>query len=163
MNSKIRVMVIVMALGMLAVSGCCGNKCPFKSSGKGVRFEHIALNVEDPGAAAAWYRDNMGMKIVRAGEKFASKRFVSDAGGNMMFEFYYSEKAASSDWSAVDNHTLHIAFAVDDVQAVHDRLVAAGAKPDWEVETIGEGDVITIVRDPWGIAIQLLKRAKPML
>jgi len=163
MNSKIRVMVIAMALGMLTVSGCCGNNCPFKSSVKGVRFEHIALNVDDPGAAAQWYRDNMGMKIVQAGEGFDSKRFVSDAGGNMMFEFYHSEKAPAPNWGAVDNHTLHIAFVVDDVQAMHDKLVAAGAKPDWEVEATGEGDVITIVRDPWGIAIQLLKRAEPML
>jgi len=57
----------------------------------------------------------------------------------------------------------HIAFMVDDVQATRDKLIAAGAKPDWEVETTGDGDVITTARDLWGIPIQLLKRAKPML
>jgi len=161
MNSRIRILVPV--FGMLVVSGCCGSKFPLKACGKAARFEHIALNVDDPGKVAAWYRDNMGMKIVQAGEKFDSKRFVSDAGGNMMFELYHSRKAPTPNWGAVHNHTLHIAFAVDDVQAMHDKLIAAGAKPDWEVETTGEGDVITIVRDPWGIPIQLVKRAKPML
>jgi glyoxylase I family protein len=163
MNSRIKVMVIAMALGALMISGCCGNKCPFKSANKGIRFEHIALNVKEPDAVAKWYRDNMGMKIVRSDGKTGGRRFVSDAGGNMMLEFYYYEKAESSNWAAVDNHTLHIAFAVDDVQAVHDKLIAAGAKTDWPIETTPDGDVITIVRDPWGISIQLLKRAEPML
>lgn len=103
------------------------------------------------------------MTIVREGEPPGSKRFVADPGRNMMFEFYRSRSAPVPDYASMNNHQLHIAFMVDDVKAMCDKLIAAGGQLDGEITTTREGDVIAIVRDPWGIPIQLLTRARPML
>jgi catechol 2,3-dioxygenase-like lactoylglutathione lyase family enzyme len=127
-----------------------------------IRFEHIALNVDNSIETAQWYRDNLGMKILRGGDVPGSKQFVSDPGGNMMFEFYHTKLAKVPDYSAMHNHELHIAFMVDDVKAACQKLIAAGAKMDGEIVITPEGDEIAIVRDPWGIPIQFVKRATPM-
>jgi hypothetical protein len=58
---------------------------------------------------------------------------------------------------------LHIAFLVDDVKGIRDALIAAGATPTDEVTITASGDELTILRDPWGVPIQFLKRAEPML
>jgi len=54
----------------------------------------------------------------------------------------------------------HVAFMVD---AVRRKLIAAGATPVGEVTTTPAGDKLAMLRDPWGLAIQFLRRADPML
>ena len=160
MNRKVRMMVLLAVLSLLVISGCNASSSPMGSNR--IRFEHIALNVDNSLETAQWYRDNMGMKILRGGDDSGSKQFVSDPGGNMMFEFYHSKSAKVPDYAAMNNHEIHIAFMVDDVKAACQKLISAGAKMDGEIVVTGEGDEIAIVRDPQGIPIQFVKRAKPM-
>jgi hypothetical protein len=42
-------------------------------------------------------------------------------------------------------------------------LLDAGATPAGEIVTTPTGDVMTFVRDPWGLTVQLVKRAKPLI
>ena len=58
---------------------------------------------------------------------------------------------------------LHFAFAVDDPAAVRERLLAAGASAEGELTTTAAGDQLAMLRDPWGLAIQLAKRKQPMV
>lgn len=163
MNYTIRITVVVTVLGILLAAGCGAGSRSATGHVNRIRFEHVALNVEDSIATAQWYRDNLGLKIIREGEPPGNKRFVADPGGNMMFEFYHSRSAEVPDYASMNNHELHIAFMVDDVKAACDRLISAGAKLDGEIVVTREGDEIAIVRDPWGIPIQFVKRARPML
>jgi uncharacterized glyoxalase superfamily protein PhnB len=57
---------------------------------------------------------------------------------------------------------LHLAFAVEDVDREQAKLLAAGATADGGVDVTPAGDRMTMLRDPWGFPIQLLKRAQPM-
>ncbi|MBC8218297.1 MAG: VOC family protein, partial [Planctomycetes bacterium] len=107
--------------------------------------------------------ENLGMKVMRKGPAPVNMRFISDAGENMMLELYNNPPDKVPDYKSMDPLSLHIAFAVDDVPAVRRRLLAAGATAHNEVATTGAGDVITILRDPWGVPIQFLTRAEPML
>jgi catechol 2,3-dioxygenase-like lactoylglutathione lyase family enzyme len=160
MSFKVRVLVLLGVLGVLFVSGCnSGSAGPIQ----GIRFEHIALNVDNSVETARWYRDNMGMVILRGGDDPTSKQFVSDPGGNMMFEFYHTELAKVPDYASMHNHEIHIAFHVDDVKAACQRLIDAGARMDGEIVVTPDGDEIAIVRDPWGIPIQFVRRAEQML
>lgn len=135
-----------------------------KSSRKNrIRLEHVALNVEDPPAMAKWYSDNLGMKVVRKGPPPANMRFISDAGGNMMLELYNNPPDEVPDYPSMNPLSLHIAFMVDDVKAIIKKLIAAGATMAVDLNTTEAGDEIVILRDPWGVPIQFLKRAKPML
>jgi uncharacterized glyoxalase superfamily protein PhnB len=58
---------------------------------------------------------------------------------------------------------LHIAFMVDDVKGVREKLITAGATPVGDISVTSRGDELAMLRDPWGVAIQFVKRAEPML
>ena len=128
-----------------------------------IRLEHVAINVEDPEAMAKWYCENLGMKILRKGPPPANCRFIADASENMMLELYHNPPDAVPDYAAMDPLVLHIAFMVDDVKGTCRKLVAAGATLVSDVSVTDSGDEIAMLRDPWGVPIQFLKRADPML
>ena len=128
-----------------------------------IRLEHVAINVENPVAMAKWYCENLGMKIARQGPPPVNMRFISDAGGNMMLELYNNPPDAVPDYASMDPLTLHIAFMVDDVKGTCRKLIAAGATVATEITVTDSGDELAMLRDPWGVSIQFLKRAKPML
>jgi len=128
-----------------------------------IRLEHVAINVENPVGMAKWYCENLGMKIVRQGPPPDNMRFISDAGGNMMLELYHNPPDAVPDYASMDPLMLHIAFMVDDVKGTCRKLVAAGATVASEVTVTDSGDELAMLRDPWGVSIQFLKRANPML
>lgn len=140
---------------------------PIQTSGPAhiapVRFEHIALNVHDPRAMAKWYCDHLGMKVRRSGPAPTFGTFVSDAGGNMMFELYYNADAAIHDYRRTDPNSFHVAFETDDVKTTRDMLLGAGATVAKDIWNTDAGDVVVILRDPWGLPIQFLKRAQRML
>ena len=129
----------------------------------GVRFEHVALNVAEPAAMAQWYVDHLGMKIRREGPAPVNVRFLSDGAGNMMLELYTNPPDAIPDYASMDPLLLHIAFMVDDVEAVRTRLIRAGATSAGDIEVTPAGDTIAMLRDPWGLAIQFIRRTEPML
>jgi len=128
-----------------------------------IRLEHDAINVEDPVSMAKWYGKNLGMKLVRKGPPPVNMHFISDAGGNMMLEIYHNPPDAVPDYASMDPLLLHIAFMVDNVKGIREKLIAAGATAVGEVTITSSGDELAMLRDPWGVAIQFVKRAKPML
>jgi len=129
----------------------------------GVRFEHVALNVAEPAAMAQWYVDHLGMKILRQGAPPVNVRFLADGAGNMMLELYTNPPDAIPDYASMAPLLLHIAFMVDDVETVRTELIRAGATPVGGVEVTPAGDTIAMLRDPWGLAIQFIRRTEPML
>ena len=131
--------------------------------GNAIRLEHVALNVADPVKMAEWYVDNLGMKVMREGPPPANMRFIADRGGNMMLELYHNPPDAVPEYASMDPLLLHVAFMVDDVDAIVRKLTAAGATIATETTVTPAGDKLVILRDPWGLAIQFLRRADPML
>ena len=81
----------------------------------------------------------------------------------MMLELYHNPPDAVPKYASMDPLTLHIAFMVDDVKETCRKLVAAGATVTSEVTVTDSGDELAMLRDPWGVSIQFLKRANPML
>ena len=128
-----------------------------------VRLEHVGLNVADPIKAAQWYVENLGMKVLREAPAPANTRFLGDAAGNMMLEIYHNPPEAVPNYAAMDPLLLHVAFMVEDVEAMRSKLIAAGATAVGEVTTTPAGDKLAMLRDPWGLAIQFVRRADPML
>lgn len=128
-----------------------------------IRLEHIAINVEDPAAMAGWYSENLGMKIMREGPPPINVRFVSDEQENMMLELYTNPPDAVPDYRSMNPLVFHICFMIDDVKGICRELVAAGATLVAEASTTEAGDEIAMLRDPWGVPIQFLKRAESML
>ena len=127
-----------------------------------MRIEHVAFNVVDPVAVAHWYTEHLEMRVVRTSGPPTQAHFLVDAAGHSMIEIYYNAKAPVLPYSKMDPLVLHLAFAVDDVHATRARLLQAGVTAEGEVTTPPSGDDLAMLRDPWGFAVQLVKRAMPM-
>lgn len=125
--------------------------------------EHVAWMVEDPLKVAEWYTNHLGFRVVRRLTERPWTHFLLAPGDAMMVEVYNNPLAEVPDYAAQDALVLHLAFGVDDVPAERDRLLAAGATIDTDCQVTADGDTICMMRDPWGFAIQLVKRAAPML
>lgn len=126
-----------------------------------MQIEHVALNVPDPKAAAAWYAEHLGLTLVKAADEAPYIHFLSDGSGTMI-EFYANPAGEIPDYGAMSPFTLHLAFAVDDIAASHERLLEAGATAEGMVTTTPAGDLLAFVRDPWGVTLQLVKRAEAL-
>jgi catechol 2,3-dioxygenase-like lactoylglutathione lyase family enzyme len=119
------------------------------------------LNVPDAAAMADWYVENCGMRIVRASEGPPHMRFVADSTGRTVFELYSNEAAPIPDYAQQHHLCLHIAFAVSDANAERARLLAAGASVV-EEQHLPDGTHLVMLRDPWGVALQLCARSTPL-
>jgi len=128
-----------------------------------MQIEHLGLDVADPAAMAEWYAEHLGMRVVLAKDEPVPVRFIADSANHVMLELYANPAVKPLDFRPIDPLVIHLAFCSNDVKADHDRLLAAGATPAAEPKVLPTGDEIAIVRDPWGFAVQLVKRRKPML
>ena len=128
-----------------------------------MKIEHFALQVVDPAAMADWYVKHLGCVIARALGEPAFTRFLKDGSGAVMVELYRHPRAAVPDYAAMDPLLLHFAFLSADPAADRDRLVAAGARVVEDLATTPAGDQLIMLRDPWNVALQLVKRVTPMV
>ena len=128
-----------------------------------MRLEHVAFNVADPAALAAWYVANLDMRIVRAVAEPPYIHFLSDSAGKSLLEIYCNPLGTIIDYSGHHPVTFHLAFAVDDMESTRQRLVAAGAALDGDVDVTPSGDKLAFLRDPWGYTIQLVQRQRKMI
>lgn len=128
---------------------------------RAMNLEHFALQVSDPVAMADWYVKNLGCTIVRSGGEPSHGRFLNV--GGVLLEIYRNPAASVPDYQKVDVLHLHLAFQSDNLKTDRDRLVNAGARVINDISTTPDGDEIMMLRDPWNLPIQFVKRAKPML
>jgi catechol 2,3-dioxygenase-like lactoylglutathione lyase family enzyme len=127
-----------------------------------LNLEHIACNVADPPAMAAWYVEHLGMRVVRHSPEPPRIHFLADAAGRAVIEIYSNPADRVPDYAAMHPLRFHIAFATDDPDASRAALVAAGAT-FVEERTMGDGSRLLMLRDPWGVPLQLCKRTRPLL
>ncbi|MGE3840542.1 MAG: VOC family protein [Vicinamibacterales bacterium] len=128
-----------------------------------MKIEHVAFQVADPVAAARWYVDHLGLEVKRAESASPFGHFLADDGGTVMLEIYCNPAVPVPDYRQYDPRVVHVAFAAPDVARTYSRLIAAGATDEGGVTTNASGDTLAMVRDPWGLAVQLVQRAQPML
>lgn len=127
-----------------------------------MRIEHVALLVADPVAVAGWYVAHLGMRVARAGGPPSHTHFLADSENTGVLEIY-SGSLPLPHYAGMDPLLLHVAFATDDVRRTRERLLAAGATAAGEIERTPAGDEIAMLRDPWGLAIQLARRQVPLV
>jgi len=126
-----------------------------------MRFEHFALNVPDPRAMARWYVEQLGFKVVRRREDAPFTHFLADDTGRVTVELYSNPKAAVPDYAAQHPLVFHFAVVAADARAECRRLEQAGARLLFE-EPQPDGSMLIMMRDPWGLPLQLCQRATPL-
>ena len=125
-----------------------------------MRFEHFALNVPAPREMALWYAEHLEFKILRAHDTGALAHFLGDDTGRVCFEIYHNPAAPVPDYTAIAPLTLHFAVFSTDARSLRARLVAARATLLTE-DTLPDGSVLVMLRDPWGVPLQICQRATP--
>ncbi|SEI78485.1 Catechol 2,3-dioxygenase [Cyclobacterium xiamenense] len=127
-----------------------------------MKIEHLAINVTNPQAVSDWYEKNLGLTVVKKMDEAPYMTFLADDSGKVMIELYQNSKASVLEFAKLDPLMLHLAFVSEDPEQEKSRLVAAGAVLVSD-DTLADGTRLLMLRDPWGLAIQFCKRAKPML
>ena len=123
-------------------------------------IEHIALEIEDPASMVKWWSENLGFKVTLS--RPGGSTFIEDEAGRVAFELYRpSEGRKAPDYKNMSILQLHFGLFSDDVDADVKRLVAAGATEVAKDEV--PGLVGVTLRDPNGLAFQVMRRAKPVV
>jgi len=128
-----------------------------------MKIEHFAYQVEYAAESADWYCEHLGFTIKRGSDTPVPVRFLADQTGQVMIEIYNNPTVTTPDYGSMDPLLLHMAFVCDKVPDTVERLVKAGATLVSGPEVTPMGDELAMLRDPWGLAIQLCKRADPMI
>lgn len=126
-----------------------------------MKFEHFALNVPDAAAQAKWYVAHAGFSVARARADAPFTHFLADGTGRVVVELYSNPAAPYPAYASQHPLVFHFALVSADARADRERLLRAGAQLVTE-ETLPDGSVLVMLRDPWGVALQLCQRAQPM-
>lgn len=127
-----------------------------------MKFEHFGINVPHPQAMAAWYVRHFDMKIVRSMQDTPYTHFLTDDSGRVIMEIYANEAVEIPDYNLQHPLKFHIAFEASNPQELSENLIKEGAMFFEEVKT-DDGSHLIMLRDPWGIPLQLCKRGTPMV
>ena len=126
-----------------------------------MKLEHFALNVEEPLAMAEWYEQHFGLQIIRQIKIAPYTSFLRDGSGTIMIEIYNNPADEVPPYRLMNPLLVHLAFVSQDPTADRKRLLEAGASlvSDHQLD---DGSHLVMLRDPWGLAVQLCKRTSPM-
>ncbi len=138
-------------------------------------FNHVGISVASLDKSIAFYREMFGMEPLGepfpfGGEQFSEimdipgvqGRMCMIAKGNLWLElFEFSKpvgKAKDSNYPVSDRGYSHFGFTVDDIDAVYDRLNAAGVRMHSPIQTfVGGGMRATYCRDPDGNVFEIMQ------
>ena len=127
-----------------------------------MNLEHIAYNVADPDTMARWYVKHLGLRIVHKASGPNPGYFLADGRG-MMVEIYRNPAAPLLDSRSIQPLSLHLALSCDSLPSERARLMAAGAAAEGEITRSGDGTEVAMLRDPWGLVLQLIHRKAPLV
>lgn len=124
------------------------------------RFFHIGLGVTDLDASVAFYRDQLGFKVIRYQEfgEIASTAFIQTGDGEPIIELMQ----AKMDREGIPSLGLtHIGIFIDDVDSIYARTSEAGATWEGKPAPLGPGAPYAgFIRDPDGTRIEVMENPK---
>ena len=127
-----------------------------------MKLEHFALNVEEPVAMANWYKEHLGLQIVRQMEESPFTTFLRDDSNTILIEIYKNAAAEVPSYRDMNPLLVHLAFVSEDPTEEKNRLTKAGATVVSDHQ-LNDGSHLVMMRDPWGLAIQFCKRGNAMI
>jgi glyoxylase I family protein len=127
-----------------------------------MKFEHFALNVEEPLAMTKWYCEHLGLRVETQMEDSPYTTFLSDDSRTILIEIYKNPAADVPLYREMNPLLVHLAFVSEDPSAEKNRLLQAGAALVSDHQ-LNDGTHLVMMRDPWGLAIQFCKRGIKMI
>tara|TARA_R100001369_G_scaffold62165_2_gene89157 strand:- start:4354 stop:4734 length:381 start_codon:yes stop_codon:yes gene_type:complete len=123
-------------------------------------FEHIALNVKNVEDIKDWYVANVGLKVVSEQSQAPFMTFLEDSTGRVILELYHRPEEEITNFKTKHPLSFHMAFVSQNAEKDKTRLLDKGASFVEEI-TKEDGSHLVMLRDPWGMPLQLCHRAKP--
>lgn len=122
-------------------------------------IHHVALKVRDFERAVKFYRDDMGLRFVRAWGDATKQAAMLDTGAGIVEIF------SNGPDDAPEGYFVHLALSSDNVDADYQKAIVAGAKPHKEpadyhiaVSAGTQMDVrIAFVISPTGETVEFIK------
>lgn len=109
---------------------------------------------------AQWHVDHLGFKVVRRREEAPFTHFLADDTGRIVVELYTNPTAAITDFARSHPLTFHFAVVTSSARRERERLEKVGASFFLE-DALPDGSVLIMMRDPWGVPLQLCERSVP--
>ncbi|MBN1409443.1 MAG: VOC family protein [Spirochaetales bacterium] len=124
-----------------------------------MRIEHIGFLVSQPIAMGDWYEKHLGLKKIRSlGDNEQGVVFLRDDGTGTVLEFGRLKGRSVFNYNNMDPLLIHIAIECQDPTGLAKKLEAAGAEIIGESPMAEGANERMLVKDPWGITIQLINR-----
>ena len=120
-------------------------------------FEHVALNVKNIKDIKDWYVANVGLKVVSEQTEAPFMTFFEDSSGRVILELYHRPDEEITDFKTKHPLTFHMAFVSKNAEKDKIRLLDKGASLVEEI-TKEDGSHLVMLRDPWGMPLQLCHR-----
>lgn len=121
-------------------------------------LEHFAINVNNVDAVVKWYVSNLDLKIVSQQKELPFMTFLADSSDRVIMELYQRPDATMTNFTGQHQLTFHVAFISENAEKDRLRLEKEGASFVEEVEK-EDGSHLIMLRDPWGMPLQLCQRA----
>lgn len=135
---------------------------------------HTGMSVTDLERSIVFYRDLLGMRLLwrlehRKGQALekvlglsqvdVSYAMLESSGGRLELFQYHSPQGRPHppDRPVCDRGITHVAFQVEDLQKVYERLQEAGVRFHSEPQLVREGVRVAYMRDPDGIVVELVE------
>lgn len=128
-----------------------------------MKLEHIALNVPEPEKMADWYQAHLGLRLAKITPTPTFQAYFLVDDETTLLEFYRNPIAEPLEFASIHPANLHVAFYADDLEKTVESLVSAGATPLGGKTSFPSGVAYHYVRDPWGLALQIINRPQPLL
>jgi catechol 2,3-dioxygenase-like lactoylglutathione lyase family enzyme/ribosomal protein S18 acetylase RimI-like enzyme len=127
-------------------------------------FEHVGMTVSDLDRSLHFYQGLLGMRLLLRRASPGSELAFLDAGGGQLELVRPAGEVATPAHRPSDREAgiRHVTFAFDDVDALFDRLLAAGVAGVETPRDAHNRDVfarVAYVRDPDGMVVELVQRA----
>lgn len=121
-------------------------------------FEHFALNVNNISAVVKWYVSHIELKVVSQQKELPFMTFLADSSNRVILEIYHRSDEMMTNFETQHPLTFHLAFVSENAESDRERLEAEGASFVEEVRK-EDGSHLIMLRDPWGMPLQLCQRA----
>ena len=144
------------------------------------RIDHVGITVSDVDRALGFYRDVLGLRVIAdatvtepevaelLGFDSVELRVADlDSGDGRIVELiqYVQPKGRRIAYESYDSATAHVAFTVDDLAAVRERIMSTGntivSRHPITINEPGgafDGAICLYVRDPDGAILELVQR-----
>ncbi|MCK5548856.1 MAG: VOC family protein [Thermoplasmata archaeon] len=126
-------------------------------------FAHVSVRTSDMDRSIRFYESYFGMKLVSRKEipqNNAEIAFLESEGTNFRLELTWYKTQKMFEQAEYENRVFnHLAFTVDDMDAVIERMRSAGVIITDEPFTLGPGgSKLAFIEDPDGTLIELIEK-----